>query len=67
MKSEQFVEQVRSAKQQKKMTLQEIASRSGVAIRAVNRIFAGEDVRFSSLRAVLEILDLGIYIEREAA
>ncbi len=55
-------EQIRSAKQQKKMTLQEIASQSEVAIRTVNRIFAGEDVRYSSLVAVLEVLGLSISV-----
>ena len=65
--SDQIVKEIRRAKQQKKMTLEEIANNSKVAIRTVNRIFAGEDVRFSSLRAVLETLDLSIYIEREVA
>jgi transcriptional regulator with XRE-family HTH domain len=58
---------MKKAKQQKKMTLNEIAFESKVAIRTVNRIFAGEDVRFSSLVAVLETLDLSIYIEKEVA
>jgi len=62
MDAEQIVEQIRSAKQQKKMTLQEIASQSEVAIRTVNRIFAGEDVRYSSLVAVLEVLGLSISV-----
>ncbi len=62
MDAEQIVEQIRSAKQQKKMTLQEIASQSEVAIRTVNRIFAGEDVRYSSLVVVLEVLGLSISV-----
>lgn len=49
------------------MTLNEIATSSGIAIRTVNRIFAGEDIRFSSLVAVLDTLDLSINIKKEAA
>ena len=67
MRTKQIVELIRKAKQQKKMTLNEIASESKVAIRTVNRIFAGEDVRFSSLVAVLDTLDLNIYVEKEVA
>jgi len=67
MNTTEIVQRIKEAKQEKKLTLSEIASESGVAIRTVNRIFAGEDVRFSSLQAVLETLDLIIYIEREAA
>ncbi len=63
----QIVQLIRKAKKQKKMTLNEIASESKVAIRTVNRIFAGEDVRFSSLVAVLDTLDLNIYVEKEVA
>ena len=66
MNTTEIVQRIKEAKQEKKLTLSEIASESGVAIRTVNRVFAGEDVRFSSLRAVLETLDLIIYVEREA-
>jgi len=65
--STEIVQRIKEAKQQKGLTFSDIASESGVAIRTVNRIFAGEDVRFSSLRAVLETLDLSISVEREAA
>ena len=67
MNSTEIVQLIKEAKQQKGLTFRDIASESGVAIRTVNRIFAGEDVRFSSLRAVLETLGLSISIEREAA
>ena len=67
MSATQIVQLIKKEKQQKKMTLNKIASESGVAIRTVNRIFAGEDVRFSSLMAVLETLDLSIYVEKEVA
>lgn len=67
MRREQIVELIKKAKQQKKMTLHEIAFESKVAIRTVNRIVAGEDVRFSSLVAVLETLNLSITVEKEVA
>ena len=67
MSATQIVQLIKKSKQQKKMTLNKIASESGVAIRTVNRLFAGEDVRFSSLMAVLETLDLSIYVEKEVA
>lgn len=67
MGKEQIVKLIKQAKQHKKMTLNEIATSSGIAIRTVNRIFAGEDVRLSSLMAVLDTLDLSISVEKEAA
>lgn len=67
MSTTQIVQLIKKAKKQKQMTLNEIASESKVAIRTVNRIFAGEDVRFSSLMAVLETLNLSIYVEKEVA
>jgi len=67
MRAKQIVALLKHAKQEKKMTLNQIASQSDVAIRTINRIFAGEDVRFSSLIAVLETLDLNVYVEKEVA
>jgi len=67
MNSTELVQRIKEAKQQKGLTFNEIVSESGVAIHTVNRIFTGEDVRFSSLRAILETSDLSISIEREAA
>jgi len=67
MNSSEIVQRIKEAKQQKGLTFRDIASESGVAIRTVNRIFAGEDVRFSSLMAVLETLDLSISVEKEVA
>ena len=62
-----IVQCFKESRQQKKLILSEISSESGVAIHTVNRIFSGEDVHFSSLRALLETLDLRIYVEKEAA
>ncbi len=60
MQIKEIVPLLKKAKAEKKMTIQEIATVSNVAVRTVNRIFAGEDVRYSSLRAVLAVLDLSI-------
>lgn len=62
MSSTQIVQLIKKAKKQKEMTLDEIASQSGVAIRTVNRIFAGEDVRYSSMVSVLETLGLSFFV-----
>ena len=59
-----IVQHIKEAKQQKKMTLQEIANHSKIAIRTVNKMFARKDVRFSSLRGVLETLDLPLCLQR---
>jgi len=44
------------------LTIQQISKSSGIAERTVNRILAGEDVRYSSLLAVLEVLGLSISV-----
>ena len=49
------------------MTIQEIATVSNVSVRTVNRIFAGEDVRCSSLSAVLGTLDFVVSVEKKKA
>ena len=58
MKNIKIIELLKQSKSDKKLTMMEIASRSKVGIRTVNRIFAGEDVRFSSMLAVLDTLDI---------
>ena len=45
-----------------------ISEKAGIGIRTVNRIFAGEDVRFSSVLAVLNALEIDFNIHlRQAA
>ena len=66
MKNIKIVELLRKSKAEKKMTMNDIAEKSNVGIRTVNRIFAGEDVRFSSMMAVLKALNLTIHIEKVA-
>ena len=60
MQIKEIVPLLKKAKAEKKMTIQEIAASSKVAVRTVNRILAGEDVRYSSLLSVLAVLDLSI-------
>jgi predicted transcriptional regulator len=67
MNKEQIITLIKRAKEEKHMTINEIASESNVAVRTVNRILAGEDVRYSSLVSVLETLELSIHVEKKAA
>ena len=57
-KWEELVGLLKRAKHERSLTMREIAERSQVGLRTVNRIFASEDVRCSSLSAVLETLDI---------
>ena len=53
---------IKRQKSEMGLTIQNISTKSGVAERTVNRILAGEDVRYSSLIAVLEVLNLSISV-----
>ena len=66
MQIKEIVPLLKKAKAEKKMTIQEIATVSNVAVRTVNRIFAGEDVRCSSLSSVLGTLDLSLTLQTKA-
>ncbi len=67
MQSREILKLLKESKSDKNMTMNEIAEKSNVGIRTVNRIFAGQDVRFSSIVAVLEALDLNLNIDSKAA
>jgi len=67
MQNREILQQLKKSKSDKKMTMNDIAIQSNIGIRTVNRIFAGEDVRFSSMTAVFEALDLNIHINSKAA
>ena len=67
MQNREILQILKKSKFNKKMTMNDIAAKSNVGIRTVNRIFAGEDVRFSTIIAVLEALDLNLYINSKAA
>jgi transcriptional regulator with XRE-family HTH domain len=58
----QLSNMIKKQKSELGLTIQKISSESGVAERTVNRILAGEDVRYSSLLAVLEVLGLSISV-----
>lgn len=58
----QLSEMIKRRKSELGLTIQKISIESGVAERTVNRILAGEDVRYSSLLAVLEVLGLSISV-----
>ena len=62
-----ILQQLKKSKSDKKMTMNDIAEKSSVGVRTVNRAFAGQDVRFSSIAAILEALDLNIHISSKAA
>jgi transcriptional regulator with XRE-family HTH domain len=62
MKKTDIVSLLKRSKESKNYTIHDIAHLSGVSVRTVNRIFAGEDVRCSSLVAVLTVLDLEMSI-----
>ena len=64
MQRKELVDVLRRTKSKKQLTMKEIAAEADIGIRTVNRIFAGEDVRFSSLLAVLETLDLDLSIHQ---
>lgn len=58
----QLSEMIKKRKSKLGLTIQVISNKSGVAERTVNRVLAGEDVRYSSLLAVLAVLDLSISV-----
>ncbi len=60
MQNIEIVQLLKRSKSRKNMTMNEIAEKSNVGIRTVNRIFAGQDVRFSSMTAVLDALDIDL-------
>lgn len=58
MQKLELMHALKHSKTTNKLTMNEISKKAGIGIRTVNRIFAGEDVRFSSILAVLEALDI---------
>lgn len=59
----QLSNMIKKQKLEMGLTIQQISTKSGVAERTVNRIIATEDVRYSSLLAVLEVLGLSISVD----
>lgn len=62
-----IVQLLKKSKSTKNMTMSDIAEKSNIGIRTVNRIFAGEDVRFSSMAAVLDALDIDLRLHMKMA
>jgi len=62
MQNLELIHALKYSKTTNKLTMNDISEKAGVGIRTVNRIFAGEDVRFSSILAVLDALDIDLNI-----
>ena len=68
MQNLELIHAIKQSKATKKLTMNNISEKAGIGIRTVNRIFAGEDVRFSSVLAVLDALEIDFNIHlRQAA
>ncbi len=63
MQNMEILQQIRKSKSDKKMTMNDIAEKSGIGVRTINRILAGEDVRYSSLDAVTNALGLRFILD----
>lgn len=58
----QLVDTIKKRKQELGLTIDKMSSESGVGTRTINRILAGEDVRYSSIESLLKSLHLSITI-----
>jgi len=58
----QIVDTIKKRKLELGLTIDKMSAESGVGARTINRILAGEDVRYSSIVAVLDTLKLHIEI-----
>ena len=66
MQQKYLTESIRERKDDLGWTIERISQESGVGVRTVNRILAGEDVRFSSIEAVMDALELSITIDKSS-
>ncbi len=66
MKQKYLNESIRERKNDLGWTIERISQESGVGVRTVNRILAGEDVRFSSIEAVMDALELSITVDKSS-
>ncbi len=67
MKRHYLTENILQRKHELAWTIEKISKESGVGVRTVNRIFAGQDVRFSSITAVLDALDIDLSLRMKKA
>ena len=58
----QIVDTIKKRKQELGLTIDKMSAKSGVGTRTINRILAGEDVRYSSIESLLRSLNLSISI-----
>lgn len=65
MQRDYLVEKILLRKEQLGWTISKLADESGVGVRTINRILAREDVRFSSIDAVMNGLNLEITIDEK--
>ena len=65
MQRDYLVEKIITQKEHLGWTINKLAQESGVGVRTVNRILARQDVRFSSIDAVMNVLNLEIKIDEE--
>ena len=64
MQQKYLTESIRERKDDLGWTIERLAQESGVGVRTINRILAGEDVRFSSIESVMNALGLSIMVEK---
>jgi len=58
----QIVDTIKKRKQELGLTIDKMSVESGVGTRTINRILAGEDVRYSSIASLLRSLNLSLTI-----
>ena len=57
-----LVDIIKQRKQELGLTINKMSAESGVGTRTINRILAGQDVRYSSIESLLRSLNLSIII-----
>ena len=58
----QLVDMIKKRKQELGYTIEKLSFESGVGTRTINRILAGNDVRYSSIESLLKSLNLSMTI-----
>jgi len=66
MQQKYLTERISERKNDLGWMIERISRESGVGIRTVNRILAGQDVRFSSIDAVMNVLGLSLSIDKKS-
>ena len=54
----ELINNIRNRKQQLNITLENLSKLSGIGIRTVNRLFAGDDVKLSTIEKITNLLGL---------